>query len=53
MDVKANPLTDRKVVGVVLFGAVAMVEWSPDPQLLDVLWCSALPLVVLVYVVEL
>jgi len=25
MDGRANPLMDRKVVGVVLFGAVAMV----------------------------
>ena len=37
---------DWKVVGVVFFGVVAMVAWPPHPQLLDVVWCSAAALVV-------
>ena len=32
---------DRKVVGVVFFGVVAMVTAVTSPQLLDVVWCSA------------
>jgi len=32
---------DRKVVGVVFFGVVAMVAVVTPPQLLDVVWCSA------------
>jgi len=32
---------DRKVVGVVFFGMVAMVAVVTLPQLLDVVWCSA------------
>jgi hypothetical protein len=43
MDGRANPLVDRKVVGVVLFGEVAVVT---SPQLLDVVWCSAVVVVV-------
>ena len=35
------PLMDRKVVGVVFVGVVAMVQWSPHPQLLDVVWRTA------------
>jgi len=40
---QSEPLMDRKVVGVVLFGVVAVVTsatTSPQPQLLDVVWCS-------------
>ena len=32
---------DRKVGGVVFFGVVAMVAAVTSPQLLDVVWCSA------------
>jgi len=32
---------DRKLVGVVFSGAVAMVAVVTSPQLLDVVWCSA------------
>ena len=32
---------DRKVVGVVFFGMVAMVAAVTLSQLLDVVWCSA------------
>ena len=32
---------NRKVVGVVLSGVVAMVAVVTSPQLLDVVWCSA------------
>ena len=46
MDGRANPLMDRKVVGVVCFGVVTMVERSPHPQLLDAVWCSAVVSVV-------
>ena len=45
MDGRANPLMDRQVVGVVFFGMAA------DPQLLDVVWCSADVVVVLGVVV--
>ena len=31
---------DRKVVGVVFSGVVAMVAVVTSPQLLDVVWCS-------------
>ena len=44
MDGRANPLMDRKVVGVVFFGVVAivaMVAVVTSPQLLDVEWSSA------------
>ena len=42
---------DRKVVGVVFFGVVTMVAvvtWSVTSQLLDVVWCSAAVVVVVV-----
>ena len=41
---------DRKVNGAVFFGVVAMVAVvsSAHPQLLDVVWCSAAVLVVVV-----
>jgi len=32
---------NRKVVGVVFSGVVAMVAVVTSPQLLDVVWCSA------------
>ena len=32
---------DRKVVGAVFFGVVAMVAVATSPQLLDVVWRSA------------
>ena len=39
---------DRKVVGVVIFGAVTMVAVVTPLQLLDVVWCSAVVVVVVV-----
>ena len=42
-DGRANPLMDRKVVGVVFSGVVAMVAVVTSPQLLDpeVVWCRS------------
>ena len=37
---------DRKVVGVVFSGMFAMVAVVTLPQLLDVVWCSAVVVVV-------
>jgi len=37
---------DRKVVGVVFSAEVAMVAAVTSPQLLDVVWCSAVVVVV-------
>ena len=45
-----NPLMDRKVVGVVFFGVVAVVAVVTSPQLLDVVWCSAVVAVAVVVV---
>ena len=39
---------DRKVVGVVFSGVVAMVAVVTSPQLLDVVWCSTVVVVVVV-----
>ena len=47
-DGRANPLMDQNVVGVVFFGVVAMVAVVTSPQLLDVVWCSAVVAVVVV-----
>ena len=41
-----NPLMDRKVVGVVFSGMLAMVAVVTLPKLLDVVWCSAVLVVV-------
>ena len=48
---RANPLMDRKVVGAVFPGVVAMVAVVTSPQLLDVVWCSAVVVVVVGVVV--
>jgi len=37
---------DRKVVGVVFTGVAAMVAVVTSPQQLDVVWCSAVVVVV-------
>ena len=42
---------DRQVVGVVFFEVVAMVAVVTLPQLLDVVWCSAVAVVVAVVAV--
>ena len=44
---------DRQVVGVgvVFFGMVAMVAVVTLPQLLDVVWCSAVPVALAVVAV--
>jgi hypothetical protein len=39
---------DRKVVGVLFFGVVAIVAVVTSPQLLDVMWCSAVAVAVVV-----
>jgi len=39
---------DRKSVGVVFSGVAAMVAVVTSPQLLDVVWCSAVVAVVVV-----
>jgi len=36
---------DRKVVGAVFFGVVAMVAVVTSSQLLDLVWCSAVVVV--------
>ena len=46
LPVVPHPLMDWKVVGVVFLGVVAMVAVAPHPQLLDVVWCSAAAVVV-------
>ena len=48
MRIKDGTLMDRKVVGVVFFGATAMFPGVTSPQLLDVVWCSAVVVVVVV-----
>ena len=48
MDGRANPLMYRQVVGVVFLGLFAMVAVVTLPQLLDVVWCSAEVVVVIV-----
>ena len=47
---RASPLMDRQVVGVVFFGVVAMVAAVTLPQLLDVVWCSAVVVAVVAVV---
>ena len=42
---------DRQVVGVVFFGVVAIVAVVTLPQLLDVVWCSAVAVAVVAVVV--
>ena len=45
MDGRANPLMDQKVVGF-LFESLQWLQWPPHRQLLDVLWCSAAVVVI-------
>ena len=45
---EAKPLMDRQVVGIVFFGEVTMVAVVTLPQLLDIVWCSAVAIVVVV-----
>ena len=47
---RAHPLMDRKVVGVVFLRWLQWLQWSPHPQLLDVVWCSAVVVVVVALV---
>ena len=47
-DARTTPLMDRKVVGVVFFGVITMVAVVTSPQLLDVVWSSAVVVVVVV-----
>ena len=42
---------DRQVLGVVIFETVAMVAVLTLPQLLDVVWCSAVVVAVVTVVV--
>jgi len=41
---------DRKVVGVMFSGVAALFAVVTSPQLLDVVWCSAVVVVVVVVV---
>ena len=50
-DGRAYPLMERKVVGAVFSGVLAMVAVVTSPQLLDVVWCSAVVVVGVVVVV--
>ena len=45
MDGRANPLMDRNVAGATLSGRL---QRSPQPQLLDVVWRSAVVVVAVV-----
>ena len=45
---RGNPLVDPKVVEVKFFGTVAMFAVVISSQLLDVAWCSAVVVVVVV-----
>ena len=47
---EAKPLMDRQVVGIIFFGEVIMVAVVTLPQLLDIVWCSAVAIVVVVVV---
>ena len=38
-------LMDRKVVEIVFLEWLQWLQWSPHPQLLDVVWCSGVPVV--------
>jgi len=46
-----DALMDRKVVGVVFSGVAAIVAVVTSPQLLDVVWCSAVVVVIVGVVV--
>ena len=46
---RANPLMGRQVVEVVFLEWLQWLQWSPHPQLLDVVWCSAVVVVVVVW----
>ena len=37
----ANPVMNRKVVGIVLLKWLQWLQWSPHPQLLDAARCCA------------
>ena len=39
----------RQVVEVVFLERLQWLQWSPHPQLLDVVWCSAVVVVVVVW----
>ena len=45
-DGRANPLIDRKVVGVVFVGVVAMVAVVTSPTTAGCRWCTAAVVVV-------
>ena len=44
MDGRANPLMDRKVE-LCFLECLQWLQWSPHPQLLDVVWCSVVVVV--------
>ena len=48
---RANPLMDRKVVGAMFLGVAVMVAVVTSPQLLGVVWCSAVVVVVVLVAV--
>ena len=47
----ANPLMERKLVGIVFFGVVAMVAVVTSPQLLNVVWRGSVAVVLVVVVI--
>ena len=49
-NMKPIGVMNRKVVGVVFSGVVVMVAVVTSPQLLDVVWCSAVVVVAVVVV---
>ena len=48
MDGRANPLMDRKWLELCCLKWLQWFQWSPHPQLLDVVWCSAVVVVIVV-----
>ena len=43
---RANPLVNRKVIGAVFLGVVAMVAVVTSPQLMDLVRCGAVVVVI-------
>ena len=48
MDGRAIPLMDRKWLELCCLKWLQWFQWSPQPQLLDVVWCSAVVVVIVV-----
>jgi hypothetical protein len=49
---RANPLMDRKVVGIVFFGVVALVKINHNCSIQhDIMWCSSVVVVIAIVIV--